>query len=624
MFRRTWLIVLALILVLPVGAQEPEGYPTVERLEQATVPPRELVDLAMRLEGVTEFGAPLENPPTLEVGTVDTFWADNSAENRSFEVEAELRVVGEHIYLWVERGQEVDQADLETLAETFDVEIYEQVRALWGSEATPGVDGDPRVHGLFASDLGGSVAAYFAGKHAYPVEAVPTSNAREMFFYNLDAVSRLSVDTLASITAHEFQHMIRANVDSNEDGWLDEGFSEFTQLYLGETNAFAAVAFQQNPGTQLNTWTENGDRTADYGASGLWVTYLYERFGLDGINALSADPANGMTGVDNLAAEYETTADEIFADWVLANLVLDAADGPYGYESYASLPGPSVRGFGVGDLPLNETATINQYATNYFGISGLDGRETLTLTVEMPETVGLAPTESPSGTPMWYSNRGDDSNTYLTFALNLTDTENPVLTYDLWYHIENLWDYGYLMARPAGETQWDIIETGQMTTENPHFTAYGPGYTGRSGGGATSEWIRETVSLEQYAGQLINLRFEMIYDDAINQPGMLLDGLRAMDGDRVLYADDFGAPVQETAARPTGGWVLTDNRLPQRAWVQAVQQVGAENVIERWSHDGGQATYTLTLEPGVDNVVVAVSPFAPVTTTPTQVTLRVE
>ena len=382
-YRSLLVFLLALLLTLPVAAQQPRDYPTVGTLENTTVPPRDLIDLAQRLDGVADIAPPPVNPAPLTVGMVDTFWVDNSSEDRSFEVDAELRVVGEHIYLWVEQGEDVPQADLERLANDFDAKVYEPVRELWGSESSPGVDGDVRVHGLFARDLGSSVAAYFAGKHATPAEAVPTSNEREMFFYNLDAVSSLlGTFDLTSITAHEFQHMIRANVDSNEDGWLDEGFSEFTQLYLGDNNVFSAVTFQQNPGTQLNTWTENGNRTADYGASGMWVTYLYERFGADGLQQLSADPANGMTGVDNLARQFDTTADEVFADWVASNFILNPDDAPqdiYGYSQfYDSLNGPFIGIYRAESLPITDTRTINQYATNYIAVSQLDGQIRLT------------------------------------------------------------------------------------------------------------------------------------------------------------------------------------------------------------------------------------------------------
>lgn len=616
----TLLIWFLLVCLLPVPAlaQNAAEYPTLAAIDAADVPPRDLIDLAQRINGVTDIAPPPVAPAPLAVGTVASFWVDNSYENRSFEVDAELKVVGEHIYLWVQTGENLRQADLQRLADEFDTMVYDKVRNLWGSEPSPGVDGDPRVHGLFARDLGPGVGAYFAAKHAYPIEAVPTSNEREMFFFNLDAIEYLLGDfSLTSITAHEFQHMIRANVDSNEDGWMDEGFSEFTQYYLGDGNLFAAFSFQANPNTQLNTWTEDGDRTADYGASGMWVAYLHERFGVEGLNELSADPANGMIGVENLARQHSTTADELFADWVVANLLLDAADPLYGYTLLQGLTGPRI--LTTTNEPL--ALTINQYAANYIGVPNVRSAETLQIDVTAPVTVGLAPMQSPSGTPMWYSNRGDDSNTRLTFPADLTDAQNPMLTFDLWYHIENLWDYGYVMVSTDGGATWDIQQTDEMTTENPHFNAYGAGYTGKSGGGDNPVWVTERVPLADYAGQEVLVRFEMIYDDAVNQPGMFIDAVQISDdatGSTLLDADFSAAPAWNAE-----GWLLTDNQLPQQVWVQAVQQHGDEHTVTRWLLTGGSGSYTLPLVERVDQVVIVVSPFAPKTTVPAEITLDV-
>lgn len=617
-------VVLVCLLPISAWAQEPQDTthtPTLTAIANAEVPPRDLVDLAQRINGVTAIAPPPVNPASLEVGTVQTFWADNSYENRSFEVEAELKVVGEHIYIWVQTGENLPQAGLQQLADDFDTLVYDKVRALWGSEPSPGVDGDPRVHGLFVRDLGPGVGAYFAAKHAYPTEAVPTSNEREMFFFNLDAVENLVGDfALTSITAHEFQHMVRSNVDSNEDGWMDEGFSEFTQRYLGDTSLFTAFSFQTNPNTQLNTWTENGNRTADYGASGMWVTYLYERFGLEGLNTLSADPANGMVGVDNLARQYGTTADELFADWLIANLLLDPADPLYGYGMLQGLTGPQM--IVPEAMPAHESMTINQYAANYVAVTDVNGGDVLTLDVTAPAITGLAPTQSPTGTLMWYSNRGDDSNTRLTFPVDLTETRDPVLAFDLWYHIENLWDYGYVMVSTDDGATWDILQTDEMTTEDPHFNAYGAGYTGKSGGGDTPAWITEQVPLADYAGQEVLLRFEMIYDDAVNQPGMFVDTVRVVDeatGQMLVDTNFSNMPPGWQAE----GWLLTDNQLPQQVWVQAVQQSGDENTVTRWLLTSGKGSYTLPLVERVDQVVVVLSPFAPKTTVPAEIDLIV-
>lgn len=620
-------IILMLLFGVVVPAQDITAhFPTVQALAEAEIPPRDLLDLAQRLEGVGSVLAAPEVPPAYAVGAVDTFWATNSYEDRSFQVEAELRVIGEHVYLWVEQGESVPLAGLQQLADAFDQMVYDKTRGLWGSEPSPGVDGDRRVHGLFVRDLGAGVGAYFAAKHTYPREAVPTSNQREMFFYNLDAIEGLiGTPRLTTITAHEFQHMIRSNVDSNEDGWMDEGFSTFTEVFLGDQDLFTLMSFLNAPNTQLNTWTENGNRIPDYGASQMWVTYLYERFGIEGLNALSRDPANGLVAVDNLAQAYDTDANTLFADWVLANLILNpdkSAEGIYGYRTYTGLTGPQVTT--ISALPITQTLEVNQYASHYSAMTHVDGIDTLQIEVSAPSVARLAPTDSPSNTPMWYSNRGDDSDTYLTFPLDLTGLQEPTLAYRLWYHIENLWDYAYVMVSTDGGTTWELLEASGMTRDNPHFTAYGSGYTGISGGGAVSDWIDEQVSLKDYAGQTVLIRFEMIYDDAVNQPGVFVDQVELIEGangERV-YRNDFSDP-EALGDWVANGWVWTDNRLPQQVWIQAVQRIGDFHTVTRWRLTAGSESYTLALDPNATQVFLVISPFAPVTTTPANVQLTI-
>jgi immune inhibitor A len=151
---------------------------------------------------------------------------------------------------------------------------------------------------------------------------------------------------------------------------------------------------------------------------------------------------------------------------------------------------------------------------------------------------------------------------------------------------------------------WVILDTPHKTLENPHNNAYGPGYTGFSEG-----WLRESVSLDAYTGQEVLLRFEMITDDATTQPGMLIDDVAIPE---IGYASDF--ETDDGGWQPQG-WILTNNSLPQQVWVQAVQFVGSDVEVTRW-RAVGDAAWELTLNPGTDQVLLAISPFAPLTTVP--------
>lgn len=614
--RLTIAIFIALLIVMPLYA-EPEPDPgTLDALAEAVIPPRDRIDLAQRLLGLETVPPPPQSVRERQPGERQTFWATNLFENRPFRVPAVLRATGKHIYLWVQEDVDIPTQTLETLVEAFDNRIYPGARALWGAEDKPGVDGDPRVYGLFAYGMGPSVAAYFASEHTQPVAAVATSNQHEMFFFNLDTLGTMfSAAYVAGIVGHEFQHMIRENQDPNEDTWLDEGFSMFTEIYLGYSDGVgAALSFLALPGTQLNTWAEDSPRLPHYGAAQLFVTYFYERFGEDALRQLSTDPANGLHSVQQtLAAVGGPDVDALFADWVLANGVMDASvdDGRYGYRLLPGLPGPAATQV-VTQYPLERTVTsASQYATHYMTLTNLDEVAALDIRIDLPATVGLVPTDAASGAYMWYSNRADDSDTTLTRAFDLTDVDTATLEYSVWYHTEHLWDYGYVMVSDDDGATWTPLETPHTTYENPHNNAYGPGYTGSSDG-----WIAERLSLDAFAGREILVRFEVITDDAVNQPGMVIDDMRIAE---IGYSSDF---ERDGGGWTAEGWVWIDNELPQQAWVQAVQRTGEGVVVSRWLAPD-ESNWTLTLEPGVGEVLLAVSPFAPLTTVPTSYTLRV-
>lgn len=602
---------------------DPSDYPTVTALEAAVLPPRDRADLARRLRGVGDLpDAPVVSAPR-QVGEQQVFLATDTTNNLAFDVPATLRVVGEHIYMWVQDGGQITDADLKALADAFDNRIYAPVRALWGDESSPGVDGDPRIYALFTHGLGPTTAAYFASDHTYPHAVLPTSNGHEMFFFNLDALhGGYSQNDVESILAHEFQHMIRANLQVNEEYWINEGFSEFTQLFLYQSPGWEILSFMGRPDTQLNSWSEdNTSRGANYGAALLFTTYLYERFGLEAVQQLSADSsARGLASFDAVLREMGAIGvDAFFADWVLANFLVNprAGDGRYGY--------PSLPGLNASALPLMQTATYpfvwnglaNQYSADYFVLSDVRGREALTLQLEAAGEASLLPTSAPSGERFWYSNRGDMSDTTLTRAFDLSSVSSATLEYRLWHHTERLWDYGYVMISTDGGTRWDLLTTPNMTTDDPNNAAYGAGYTGQSApNSGLALWIDERIDLTPYVGGEVLVRFEMITDDGVTQHGMAIDDVAVPE---LGHFSDFETDDGGWEAR---GWVWTDNRLPQQVWVQAVQLIGSEIAVTRWLAPG-EPQWTLPLVDGVDQVVVAISPFAPVTTVPMPYRLRI-
>jgi hypothetical protein len=612
MIRRLSVLLALLLVAAPASADETVLFPTVDALETTFIPPRDRIDLARRLRRVSQFPTPPSEPPAYALGDRAVFYVGGGDASGTQPVEAELRAIGRQIALWVDVRGAIPDEDLERLAEEFDRRIYPEVIALWGAERTAGVDGDPRIHGLFARGLGQSMIAYFASDHSYPVEAVPTSSARDMLFFNLDYFANQPMNADAfSVAAHELQHLIRHTIQPNEETWVNEGLSLFTEHYLYDRFMGEALSFLAMPDTQLNDWAETPSlRINDYGAAALFMVYLYQQIGLEGMQAFSADNApRGWTSLDRVlrqrgieSAFGVSPADDLFADWVAANLIGDHSNSQYGYPSLFRMR-TRTHTDQIGALEVDFSADARQYAADYYHLLNGAGK-IVDLTVTLDAEAPLIPSDA-NPTPFFYSNRADMSSTRLTRAFDLTGVSSAALEFDLWFHIERDWDYGYVMISADGGATWDIQSTERTTTRDPYRVAYGAGYSGASGG-----WVRERAPLDAYAGREILVRFEMITDDAVTQPGMAIDNIAI---DAIGYAADFDDGDDGWIAE---GWLRTDNRLPQRAWVQLIYHNGAEVRVQRWLHPGGEARFIHETPFDFSYVYLAISPFAPVTTVP--------
>ena len=114
------------------------------------------------------------------------FWIFNTDTNTTSRDAAVLRYVTDHAYFWIGEGVTYREDDLEALAETFENDIYPTTREFFGSEWTPGIDGDPHIYILYMPGIGFSTAGYFVSADSEHPLAQEYSNAHEMFVFNSD------------------------------------------------------------------------------------------------------------------------------------------------------------------------------------------------------------------------------------------------------------------------------------------------------------------------------------------------------------------------------------------------------------------------------------------------------
>ncbi|MEW6718501.1 MAG: hypothetical protein AB1345_13495 [Chloroflexota bacterium] len=585
---------------------------TFEVLKTASLPESNLIELARRLEGISSIPLTLPSPASpIQIGAEQSFWISNEDTGDTFQVEAVLRYATDHLYFWIEKDVPFHEREVSELAWAFGNHIYPTTRAFFGHEWNPGVDNDPHLYVLYARGLGDSVAGYFSSIDEYLPLAHEYSNAHEMFFLNADVVELDETYTLG-LLAHEFQHMIQWYQDKNETAWLNEGFSEVAALINGYYDGGFDYLYTRDTDLQLNDWPQEAELSAPhYGAAFLFVTYFLDRFGKDAIQALVAHPQNGLDSVDAVLAELGIkdpqtgsilTADDVFMDWAVANYLQDAsvADGRYAYSSYPEASQANITET-IRRCPMASVGRdVHQWGVDYIRITC---KGDFTLQFEGSLAVSVLPTDFHSGEYAFWSNRGDEADTTLTRTFDFSNHQGELtLSFWTWYDLEEGYDYLYLTASLDGE-HWEILTTPSGTAEDPSGNSYGWAYNGISGGmGEEPVWIHESVDISQYAGQLVDIRFEYVTDGAILGEGFLLDDVAIPE---MNYFTDFET---DSGGWEADGFVRITNELPQTFALQLVSfgedisvqhvPVPADNLVEIPVHIGGEVNEVLLIVSG--------------------------
>jgi hypothetical protein len=585
-------------------------------LAETVLPERDLLALTTRLKKPAEPIPVVVNatPPHYEVGDRAEFWINEQATNTYFRSWATLHYVTPHVHVWVEDGYDVDHDDLVRSAERFEKETYPTNRRFFGSEWTPGVDNDLHIS-IFNGNVPG-VGGYYSSADEYSYLVNPYSNEREMFYINLDN-AQPGNDYYDGILAHEFQHMIHWYTDRNEDTWVNEGCAELATYLNGYDVGAADRIFSHTPDTQLTAWADDPNLAGPhYGGSYLFMVYFLERFGNEVLRQVVASKADGIAGFDEVLADREpgVVFEDVFADWLIANYLDDTTlgDSRYGYRGLEIER--AIVDATYSQYPVQSAATVHQYGADYIELQAGGGDVVVHFTGST--VTRLMDNEAYSGSYQWWSNRGDESDTTLTRAFDLTGLEQATLQAWLWYDIEEDYDYAYVEVSTDGGQTWDVLPGRYTTDYNPTGNSFGQAYTGKSGVEADAsedpdtkpQWVLEEMDLTPYVGQQILLRFEYITDDAYNSPGFCVDDISIPELGYHYDAEDDGG-------WEALGFIRTDNTLSQRYLVQIIE-LGAETKVRQMDLDEAQRGQSVIEGFGgeVERAVLVVSALAPKTT----------
>lgn len=557
------------------------------------LPDRDIYELAQRLGAV-----PKGTPRTVdaarggyEIGDRDRFFVTEIESNAVRVVDATIQLVSPNAYWYVDDAQVMQVDDLRRASEE-----YERLRPILlevlGDVWNPGVDGDPRVTVLH-TDLGDGIAGYFDARSEYPRSVREHSNEREMVFMNGD-ISRPGSTGYMGVLAHELQHAIHWARDRGEETWVNEGISEAVVEFLGYESGFIDI-FLSEPSTQLTYWHVGESSLPHYGAAALFMLYLMGQYGgADVLGELVAEPRDGVDGMNAVLARHGKTFDEVFVDWIAANY-LDSASGPYGYPE---------RRVQVQEVDYiqeygENTGALPPYSARYFDLGSLSGDVTIEFQADTStRQVGV---ECYSGGRCWWGNRGDAIDTTLTREIDLRGLAEASLEFQVWFEIEDEWDYAYVEASADGGDTWTILRGENTTDENPLSNSFGHAFTGASEG-----WVRERMDLTPFAGSKTLVRFEYVTDASIYEDGIVIDDIAVPE---LGFFDDGESAGDWDAA----GFERIDNTVPVEYAVL---------VIER-RRDGGEAVRRMDVDSEgrgqieiaglggeILNAVVVVSPLA--------------
>ena len=601
-------------------AVSPAEQATFIELNQSTPPERDDLALASAYRGAADTLPPAPVAEPLTVGARQTFTINNLIDNTVTEINAVLSAVSDHGYFWFDTGPESVNPDPEQLAEAavaFDA-IYETDILYFGSESAPGIDGDPHVYIVHASPLAlcGSVncgfAGYFTADNVLPQSANPDSNEHEMFIMNSQ---QFGGSFYLNVLGHEFRHMIEDNHDRGDADWVAEGSATLAEELLGypNTGQQRGNLFLQNPDQQLNSWVDSSVASTSpyYGQGYVLNRYIFDRLGVDLYRQFAISDGYGLQAIDEVAAanNLDLSGEGLWLDWLAALAVHNEPGTP---DKYRFLGAPLQTAAMTPAQPGDSfETTVFQYAVDYYQLP----TGSTTIHFQGQTHVPLLNTVPYSGAMMWYAQRANYSNPRLTRTVDLRAVDSATLEYAVFADMEQGYDFGYVAASADNGRSWQGLAAANMQGLAPEDNPSGSAYSERFYTGRTQTWVEESIDLSQFAGQIIQLRFEYITDLILTFGGLALDNIAIPE---IGFYDD--------AESLAGGWTAEGFTraaayLPQTWHLQLVTFQDGVPVVETVSLADDQ---TLTVTAAGERPILIIAATAPMTLEPAHYKLTFE
>lgn len=467
-----------------------------------------------------------------------------------------LRGVGDDIEVWVANDMSwpeddprptptVSDAQVDHLVSEFDTEIHPTESELFGTPTPRDGNDSPVANGTeFPDDY------YHTSENAENKTALLVTNIRDenyddpeypvytagyysptvQTYTNRNVITVDSADWNAlnesnqrvgieGTFAHEYQHLIHGDYDSDETSWVNEGMSDFAEYAVGYGVPEGHVsAYEQLPSNSLTNWGDQGDINilADYGEAYLFQMYLNDRYGSEFISDLFEEEKNGIAGVEQTLDEHGANTDfyHLYQDFSTATVLDDVGHPPK--DEY------DIDGVDLNVNTSRDIETAGAWGTAYQTYDTENKGPITDVYVSGTDYIGTQwnTTDDPvdGEGEVLHSGSGNLLDRSAITRANVSE-DDPTLSFETYYDIEENWDYGFVQVSTDGGETWKSLSnenTVSTTTDGAHPTVKEnvPGFTGQSEG-----WTNQTFDLSEYAGEEVLVSFRYATDWATTNPG---------------------------------------------------------------------------------------------------------
>ncbi len=384
---------------------------------------------------------------------------------------------------------------------------------------------------------------YIAGFYSPSYEAYFDRNVMTIDAY--DWADRIGPDVARpylyeGIFAHEYQHLLHDDYDSDEETFINEGMSDLAMVLTGygESVIGHLEDTADKPENSLVAWGDQGDLEilADYGQAFLFQYYLMEKFGRPFTQALFHNPGNGISGVNSTLSAFniQKTFGDIYHDWSVATLIDSKTPGGTLYQ----FEGLDFKmNIGTPDAPNPEafsTPGAPPWGTDYLWITG-NPKDLAKFTFNGVDYSVFPTGWTSDGEALW-GGAGDLLDNWAIFET----TGGGTLTFDTIWDIEDYWDFGFVQVSTDGGYTWTSLANDWTTADfdpnaHPDIIANLPGLTSY-----VTDWQTLSFDLSPYAGQDILVAFRYMTDWATSYGGWYIDNVYVDD---TLISDGSDASI---------------------------------------------------------------------------------